>query len=165
MSNRPNRLAAGPNIHELLLKELDERHLYSRFIAQAYLAWYTFFVTLNLTIMGVSFAYADKIALTFRLFLAGSFLLFNALAIFMTAFILGGTENQQKRIKKIIDALDTLCRKNPISQAIIEVRSPYPHTLFEWLSLVFASSLFALYIAWSIYGAYLLTIGLSNFRA
>jgi len=39
----------GPRVHELLIKELDERHQYARVIGQGYVAWYTFFVTSNFT--------------------------------------------------------------------------------------------------------------------
>jgi len=146
--------AGGPKIHELLLKELDERHHYSRFIAQAFMTWYTFFVTLNLAIMGVSLANADKIVAFLRPFMVISFVIFNFLGVFTTYFIHLGTAKQQKRIDEIISKLNELCGLDPESRASIEMRSPYPHKLFTKLSLVFASSLIVLIISWFIFLIY-----------
>jgi len=89
---------------DLLLKELDDRHRYSRFIAQAYLAWYTFFVTLNLTIMVLSLANATKIE-PHEAAMSKSFLVFNFLGILTTLAILRGTTNQQTRIYDILKVL------------------------------------------------------------
>lgn len=148
----------APNIRELLLKELAERHQYSRFIAQAYLAWYTFFVTVNLAIMGVSLANAEKIIISFRFFMTGSFLLFNAVGLRMTTVILRGTDKQRDRIKKVVTALIGSPGREGLSETSIEALSAYPHSLFERLSLVFAGSLFILFIAWCIYGIYLVYV-------
>jgi hypothetical protein len=153
-----------PHIRELLLKELGERHQYSRFIAQAYLAWYTFFVTVNLAIMGVSLANADKIIISFRLYMAGCFLIFNAAGLLMTSVILRGTDRQRTRINKVVKALVESPERGPLSQTGIEALSAYPHALFERLSMVLAGSLFLLFMAWCLYGIYLVSIWLSGFK-
>lgn len=158
----------GSGTCELLLKELDERHRYSRFIAHGFLMWHTFFVSLNLFIMGVSLAHAAQIE-GYRKPMVVSFLIFNFLGIFTAAVILRGTQTQQTRIKEIIYALTQKPEKAEMKiREVIgqlyrslrhkcnartgsEVRSPYPHYLFALLPMVFALAHVVLIVFWSIF--------------
>ncbi len=148
--------AAGPKIHDLLLKELEERHHYSRFIAQAYMTWYTFFITLNLFIMGASLTNFDKLAdldkiANIRLFMVWAFLIFNGLGAIATIFIYRGTKKQRDRIDKIIEELNGLCKDNHGQRAGITMRTSYPYKLFIRLSYVFAFSFVVLIVFWCIF--------------
>ncbi len=121
----PGKHSRGINsdTRELLLRELDERHRYSRFIAQAYLAWYTFFVTLNLYIMGVSLNNGGKI-LEYQFPMTVSFLAFNIIGVLAIFVIFRGTGNQRSRIDEVIKILNEPPAQNSITKQNSGVKPP-----------------------------------------
>lgn len=167
----------SPDTRALLLRELDERHLYSRFIAQAYLAWYTFFVTLNLYIMGSSLQKDSKI-LDYQVSMTVAFLVFNIIGMGAILVIIRGTGNQRSRIDEVIkilngqdgitvedgdrpgffrriyNAFGRTCRvikkllRKRIPETEVRMISPYPHYLFKLLSAVFFLSHVVLICFW-----------------
>jgi hypothetical protein len=137
----------GPKPYELLLKELDERNQYARLVAQGYIAWYTFFVTSNLVIIGLSLTSADKVS-PIRPYLIALFILVNLLAILATLAMACASAIQNARVNKVINELKASCIHSSGSAPRVEMSSPYPHPLFMPLLAMLVMSLGGITFFW-----------------
>jgi len=129
----------GPETRELLLKEFDERHHYAKLAAQIYIAWYTFFVTSNLAVIGVSLTNPGNF-LAIRVYVGTLFLLINILGIVATFILVSANKTQDLRIKEIRCLLDPSPEK---------VSSAYPHKLIRALLIALAVSLILIMAFWA----------------
>jgi hypothetical protein len=135
--------ADGPEPHELLLKELDERNQNTRTAMQAFIAWYSFFITTNLGVIGLAFTNAEKAAAV-RPYLSGLFIFINVLAISATFAVAWASAAQGDRINEIIRDLNFSARRPPPETPgapRAEMSSPYPASLILILLAVVALSL------------------------
>lgn len=142
---------AGPKPHELLLKELDERNQNARAVMQGYLAWYTFFVTANITIIGLALINADKIS-SVRPYLAGLFIIINLLAIVGTLIIVIANGHQNERVKEVIAELNSRALK-PSAETVtrLKMESPYPYRLIKILLWMVFISLVGIIFFWVVF--------------
>jgi hypothetical protein len=141
-------VGGGPRTHDLLIKELEERYHNSRFIAHAFMMWYTFFIALNLVTMGAGLTNFDKIK-DIRLYIVVVFSIFNLLGVLATYYIYRGTKNERKRIDKIIKELNELCENDPTQRAVVKMETSYPNRLLmRVLSWLFGFSFLVLIIFW-----------------
>lgn len=143
----------GPTPHELLLRELDDRNQNSRAAMQAFIAWYTFFVTTNLGVIGLALTNADKITAV-RSFVSGLFILINVLAILATLALMWANAVQDARIADIVRELKR-CSPAPAAgeqaEPRVEMASSYPYWLILALLALVLISLAVITSFWYVF--------------